>query len=157
MAQSGSAHGWGPCGRWFESSRSDHSLVRELPLKLLKSRAKRVICSFAAILDSVKVFCCSPVSGSSCGYIAGTFWNFIFLYPHFFCRYHPSLFPSTFVFLFRGCHFFRGLIVLVDARLVLIPHFHSLAGQAPFQGYAKFQQGFYSLHPIPIAISGELP
>ena len=24
MAQSGSAHGWGPCGRWFESSRSDH-------------------------------------------------------------------------------------------------------------------------------------
>ena len=137
-----------------------HSLVRELPLKLLKSRAYRGICSFVAILVSVKVFCCSPVSGSRCGYIAGTFWNYIFLYPHFFCRYHPSHFPSTFVFLFRSCPFFRGLIVLVprvDPHLVLIPHFHSAAGQAPFQGHPRFQQGFFSLHPIPIAFSGELP
>jgi len=132
---------------------SHHTLVQELPLKLLKSRAYRRICSFAAILASVKVFCCSPVSGSSCGYIAGTFLNF-------FCLYHHSLFPSASVFLFRNCHFFRRLIVLVprvDAHLVFIPHFLSAAGHAPFQGHPKFPQGFFSLHSIPIAISGELP
>ena len=54
-------------------------LVQELPLKLLKSRANFVICSFAANLDSVRGFYCSPGSGSICWYIVELF----FLVPAF--------------------------------------------------------------------------
>ena len=51
-------------------------------------------------------------------------------------------------FLFRSCHFFRGLIVQiprVDAHLVLISHLHSSAGLAPSQGHLMFPQGFVFL------------
>ena len=133
------------------------SVSSRASVKRYKSRAKRVICSFAAIFVSVRVFCCSPVSGNRCEYIAGTFGNYIFLYPYFFCLYHQSFFSNTFVILFRSCPFFRGLIVRVDAHLVFILPFHSSAGLALSQGQPKFPQDFFFLHPIPIAFSGELP
>jgi hypothetical protein len=63
------------------------------------------------------------------------------LYKHF-------LSPSASGFLFRSCHFFKGLIILVprvDAHLILISHLHSSAGDAPSQGHPKFPQGFVFL------------
>ena len=66
-----------PCG--FESRPRHHQLVLELPLKLLKSRAKRVICSFAANLDFVRGLYCSPRSGGICWYIV----ELLFLVPTF--------------------------------------------------------------------------
>ena len=132
------------CGqpyRGFESLPFRQHQVQELPLKLLKSRAKRGIYSFAALFDSVKVFCCSPGSGSICWYIVGTFWNYFFLYQHFH-------FPGASAFLFRSFLFFRRLIILVDAHLVLILPFHSSAGLASLQGHPKFPQGFVFLRSL---------
>ena len=107
-------------------------------VKHLKSRAKRAICSFAAIFISVRGIYCSPGSGIICGYIVGTFLNFFCLYQHF-------LFPSTSVLLFRSCHFFRGLMIVVprvDAHLVHIPYFLSAAGLAPIPRASEVSVGF---------------
>ena len=123
-------------------------LSHKLPFNLLKSPEKQVIYSFAGFFDSVKEFYCSPGSGSSCGYIGGTFLVFLLV---------PSFSLSQCIRFFRSCHFFRGLIVLLDALLVLIPHFHSTTGHAPFQGHPKFQQGFFSLHPIPSLFKEKMP
>ena len=69
----------------------------------------------------------------------------------------PSFSLSKCIRFFRSCHFFRGLIFLFDALLVLISHFHSTTGHAPFQGPPKFQQGFFSLHPIPSLFKEKMP
>ena len=124
-----------PCG--FESRPRHHQLVLELPLKLLKSRAKRVICSFAANLDFVRGFYCSPRSGGVCWYIV----ELLFLVPTF-------SFSQCIRFFISKLSFFRGLIILVprvDAHLILISHLHSSAGDAPSQGHPKFPQGFVFL------------
>ena len=117
-----------PCG--FESRPRHHQLVLELPLKLLKSCAKRVICSFAANLDFIRGLYCSPRSGGICWYIV----ELLFLVPTF-------SFSQCIRFFISKLSFFRGLIILVprvDAHLILISHLHSSAGDAPSQGHPKF-------------------
>ena len=65
-----------------------------------------------------------------CWYILELF----FLVPTFFFPVHP-------LFYFEVVIFFRGLIILVDAHLVLILPFHSSAGLVLSQGHPKFPQG----------------
>ena len=122
------------CGqpyRGFESLPFRQHQVQELPLKLLKSRAKRGIYSFAAIFDSVRECYCSPGSGSICWYIVGTFFIYFLLVPTFFY--------------FGFVNFLLGWYIWLTPTWFTFLIFFPPQGLHPFQGHPRFPQGFVFL------------